>query len=151
MRSHCFSSFVSSLLRVSEDKEKDILLRINSCPRAGYHDPVARRIRRKLILRQVHACCRFRRKRGGVENKHSLFRLVRRDTNKRTREEWPRRNLGASNAHSFRALPPPPPPKISSRQFFSCPSVHVCCCVQFIERREEWVRAVCRNVKRGRE
>ena len=38
---------------VSEEKEKDLLLRLNSCPKAMYHDPVARRFRRKLILRQV--------------------------------------------------------------------------------------------------
>ncbi|XP_078354545.1 cysteine-rich protein 2-binding protein-like isoform X2 [Oculina patagonica] len=43
----------TSLFPVSEDKEKDLLLRINACPKAVYHDPVARRFRRKLILRQV--------------------------------------------------------------------------------------------------
>ena len=45
-----------SLSPVSEDKEKDLLFKINSCPKAVYHDPVARRFRRKLILRQVHTC-----------------------------------------------------------------------------------------------
>jgi len=43
----------TSLFLVSEEKEKDLLLRLNSCPRAVYHDPVARRFRRKLMLRQL--------------------------------------------------------------------------------------------------
>ena len=38
---------------VSDEKEKDLLLRLNSCPKAVHHDPVARRFRRKLMLRQV--------------------------------------------------------------------------------------------------
>lgn len=43
----------TSLFLVSEEKEKEILLTLNSCPKAVYHDPVARRFRRKLILRQL--------------------------------------------------------------------------------------------------
>ncbi|KAJ7383028.1 Cysteine-rich protein 2-binding protein [Desmophyllum pertusum] len=43
----------TSLFPVSEDKENDVLLKIISCPRAAYHDPVMRRFRRKLILRQI--------------------------------------------------------------------------------------------------
>ena len=46
--------FYLSLFLVSEDKEKDLLFRLNSCSRAVHHDPVARRFRRKLILRQVN-------------------------------------------------------------------------------------------------
>ena len=45
--------FAFSLFLVSEEKEKDLLLRLNSCPKAVHHDPVARRFRRKLMLRQV--------------------------------------------------------------------------------------------------
>lgn len=69
---------------MSEDKEKDILLKINSCAKAVYHDPVARRFRRKLILRQVNTfVVKIRRKEGGgVVYKQSLFRLVRRDAKK---------------------------------------------------------------------
>ncbi|KAM7444653.1 Cysteine-rich protein 2-binding protein [Porites harrisoni] len=47
------STSQSSLFLVSEEKEKDLLLRINSCPKAVHHDPVARRFRRKLMLRQL--------------------------------------------------------------------------------------------------
>ncbi|XP_068676703.1 cysteine-rich protein 2-binding protein-like isoform X2 [Montipora foliosa] len=43
----------TSLVTVSEDKEKELLLRLNSCPRAVHHNPKARRFRRKLILRQI--------------------------------------------------------------------------------------------------
>ncbi|XP_067027578.1 cysteine-rich protein 2-binding protein-like isoform X4 [Acropora muricata] len=41
------------LILVSEDREKELLLRLNSCPRAVHHDPTARRFRRKLLLRQI--------------------------------------------------------------------------------------------------
>ena len=44
---------IDSLVPVSEEREKELLLKINSYPKAVYHDPVARRFRRKLILRQV--------------------------------------------------------------------------------------------------
>lgn len=44
---------IDSLVPVSEEREKELLLKINSHPKAVYHDPVARRFRRKLILRQV--------------------------------------------------------------------------------------------------
>ena len=44
---------IDSLIPVSEEREKELLLKINSYPKAVYHDPVARRFRRKLILRQV--------------------------------------------------------------------------------------------------
>ncbi|XP_073259585.1 cysteine-rich protein 2-binding protein-like [Porites lutea] len=47
------STSQSSLFLVSEEKEKDLLLRLNSCPKAVHHDPVARRFRRKLMLRQL--------------------------------------------------------------------------------------------------
>ena len=70
---------------MSEDKEKDILLRINSCPKAGYHDPVARRFRRKLILRQVHTCLLSNSQEEGegkVVYKQTIFHLVRRYTKK---------------------------------------------------------------------
>ena len=66
-----------SLSPVSEDKEKDLLFKINSCPKAVYHDPVARRFRRKLILRQVHTCLlsKFvgRREGGGRKCTSSLY------------------------------------------------------------------------------
>ena len=126
VRSHCFSCIFFSLFPVSEDKEKDILLRINSCPKAVYHDPVARRFRKKLILRQVHicCCCPVCRKKGGEECKQSLFRFVRRDAKKRTREEWLRRNLRASSAPSSSGLFSPFF-SFYRRRFFSCPFVHV--------------------------
>ncbi|RMX46220.1 hypothetical protein pdam_00023874, partial [Pocillopora damicornis] len=44
---------IDSLVPVSEEREKELLLKINSYPKAVYHDPVARRFRRKLILRQI--------------------------------------------------------------------------------------------------
>ena len=44
---------IDSLVPVSEEREKELLLKINSYPKVVYHDPVARRFRRKLILRQV--------------------------------------------------------------------------------------------------
>ena len=120
---------------MSEDKEKDILLRMNSCPKAVYHDPVARRFRRKLILRQVHTCCccPARKKKRGEENKQSLFCLVRRDAKKRTREEWLRRNLRASSAPSASGL--------FSPFFFIADGFSLVLLfmfvVQFIERKEE--------------
>ena len=89
-----FSCFVFSLFPLSEDKEKDILLRINSCPKAVYHDPVARRFRRKLILRQVHTCCPVHRRKGGVQYKQSLFCLVHRDAKKKKAREWTREIWG---------------------------------------------------------
>lgn len=41
------------LILVSEDREKELLVRLNSCPRAVHNDPTARRFRRKLLLRQI--------------------------------------------------------------------------------------------------
>ena len=137
-----FSCFVFSLFPLSEDKEKDILVRINSCPKALYHDPVARRFRRKLILRQVQSSPQAEG-RSTLQAVFILFSSSWREKEKGERMDA--RNLGVSSALSLRALLS----QTSSWQFLSCPVVYVCCPVHRTKGGVEYKQFVVTRKKDG--